>query len=172
MSQILCTCGKKPATIHVTELINGEKTELHLCEECAKKQKVFFTPIDSVSDLKELFAGILNAAPDPETKRLKDLRCPECGITYGEFRSTSRFGCPNDYEAFREGVDPLLERIHGTTEHRGKAAAKPTAQRRFDRLAELRSELRKAVAEQAYERAARIRDQIYAVKKELGDEAE
>jgi protein arginine kinase activator len=172
MSNILCSCGKKPATIHVTELINGEKKEVHLCEDCAKKQKIFFTAVESVSDLKELFGGLLDAAGGSMADHLKDLRCPECGITFAEIHAGSRFGCPNDYEVFREGVDPLLERIHGTTEHRGKTAANPAVKRRSDRLGDLRAELRKAVTEEAYERAARIRDQIYALKKELGDEAE
>jgi protein arginine kinase activator len=170
MSQIMCSCGKKLATIHVTEIVNGEKKELHLCEDCAQKQKVLFSTIESMGDLKEIFSGLVTGGGQAEAEGLKGLQCPECGITFGEFQKTSRFGCPNDYDVFREAVDPLLERIHGTTEHQGKAFAAPEVTRPADRLIELRAELRKAVAEEAYERAARIRDQIYELKKGLPDE--
>jgi protein arginine kinase activator len=171
MSQILCQCGKKLATIHVTEIINGEKKEIHLCEDCAKKKKLMFPASSSVLDLGEVLSGIIQAAGEGESDELLKTRCPTCGITFADFRSGGRFGCANDYEAFRRGVDPLLERIHGTTEHRGKKAVAPSARSRGDRLAQLRTDLRKAVTEEAYERAARIRDQIYALKKEQGNAA-
>lgn len=171
MSPIQCQCGK-PATIHVTEIIEGEKQEVHLCEDCARKKKIFVPSIASQTDLTEFLSGLIHAAEKGQGSDLDERQCPECGITFAEFRSTSRFGCPNDYEAFREGVDPLLERIHGATEHCGERATKPEAAGPIDRLGELRAELDKAVADEAYERAARLRDQIYALKKELGHEAE
>jgi len=169
MSQIVCQCGKKLATIHVTEIVNGEKKEIHLCEDCAKKKKLVFPATSSVVDLNEVLSGIVQAVGEGESDEMQKATCPECGMNFADFRSGGRFGCPNDYEAFRKGVDPLLERIHGTTEHRGKKAKAPAAQPQDDRLAQLRLELRKAVADEAYERAARIRDQIYSLKKELGN---
>ncbi|HUT36689.1 MAG TPA: UvrB/UvrC motif-containing protein [Planctomycetota bacterium] len=172
MSQIVCQCGKKLATIHVTEIINGEKKEIHLCEDCAKKKKLVFPTSSSVIDLSEVLSGIVQAAGEAENDELKKAVCPNCGMTFADFRSAGRFGCPNDYEVFRRGVDPLLERIHGTAEHRGKQASAPASARADDRLTQLRSELRKAVSDEAYERAARIRDQIYALKKGRGNAAE
>lgn len=172
MSQIICQCGKKLATIHVTEIINGEKKEIHLCEECAKKKKLIFPASTSVIDLGEVLSTIIQSATDDSSDELQKTPCPECGITFGEFKASGRFGCPNDYEVFRRGVDPLLERIHGTTEHRGKKAKPTTAKTHEDRLAALRAELRKAVADEAYERAARIRDQIYALKKDKAHAAD
>jgi len=171
MTQILCQCGKNFATIHITEIVDGEKQEIHLCEECAKEKKLLFHAASSVFDLSDVLSGIIEAVGQKESDELNKITCPECGITFAEFRASGRFGCPNDYEAFRKGVDPLLERIHGTAQHRGKVAAEPAARRQADKLVELRAELKKAVAEEAYERAARIRDQIYALKKEQGDAA-
>lgn len=172
MSQIMCPCGKNVATIHVTEIIDGAKKELHLCEECAKEKKILF-PSANMLDLSDVLSGLIDAAGHKKVDELDALRCPECGITFADFRGSGRFGCANDYEVFREGVDPLLERMHGTTEHRGKvvtavsvASTSPAA-----KLEELRSELQAAVADEAYERAARLRDQIYELKKELCDGA-
>lgn len=172
MAHIMCQCGKKIATIHVTEIINGEKKEIHLCEDCAKEKKLPLASVPQVADFSEMLGKIIAAASEAEDDELNQTVCPECGISFREFRASGRFGCPNDYEVFRKGVEPLLERIHGTSEHRGKRPARPAAARRRDRLAELRSELEKAVAEEAYERAARIRDQLYALKKERDDAAD
>ncbi|HPD17315.1 MAG TPA: UvrB/UvrC motif-containing protein [Planctomycetota bacterium] len=172
MSQIVCQCGKKLATIHVTEIINGEKKEIHLCEDCAKKKKLVFPAASSVIDLSEVLSGIVQAADEADSDELQKAVCPDCGITFADFRTHGRFGCPTDYEAFRKGVDPLLERIHGTAEHRGKRMKPRAARSRDTRLVELRAQLRQAVADEAFERAARIRDQIYALKKEQGHAAD
>lgn len=171
MSQILCSCGKRIATIHVTEIIDGEKREIHLCEECAKKKKILF-PQQQVVDLGDLLSGLIEAAGQEEIEQLDATQCPECGMTFAEFRAQGRFGCPNDYEAFREGVDPLLERMHGTTRHFGEGTAEPAADDSTARLQRLRVELDTAVQEEAYERAAQIRDAIYALKKDMGDATE
>lgn len=171
MSQIVCQCGKKLAIIHVTEIINNEKKEIHLCEDCAKKKKLVFPSASSVIDLGEVLSSIIQSAGGESGEELQKTACPDCGITFAEFRSAGRLGCPTDYEAFRRGIDPLLERVHGTTEHRGRRAAATGGRNRDDRLATLRAELRQAVADEAYERAARIRDQIYALKKEKGHAA-
>ena len=171
MSQIMCSCGKKLATIHVTEIVDGEKKEIHLCEDCAKKKKIFF-PSTNVIELSDVLSGLIEAAGQKDGEELDATTCPECGMSFAEFRASGRFGCANDYEAFRDGVDPLLERMHGTTQHRGKAAARGHSEPPANRLPKLRAELKKAVDEEAYERAARLRDEIYALKKEMGDAAE
>jgi len=172
MAHIMCQCGKKIATIHVTEIINGEKKELHLCEDCAKEKKLLVASAPQVMDLSEVLGKIVAAASEADDDELNEAVCPDCGLSFREFRACGRFGCPRDYEVFRKGLEPLLERIHGTSEHRGKRPARPAAARRRDRLARLRAELEKAVAAEEYERAARIRDQIYSLKKELDDEAD
>lgn len=36
---MLCQeCNKRPATLHFTKIVNGEKTEFHICETCAKEK--------------------------------------------------------------------------------------------------------------------------------------
>jgi protein arginine kinase activator len=181
MSQILCSCGKHIATIHVTEIIDGEKTEIHLCEECAKQKKLLL-PQQHMLDLSDVLSGLIEAAGGSDAESLDAMVCPECGMTFAQFRAAGRFGCGNDYDVFRDGVDPLLERMHGTTQHRGKApaavspAAKapqaPAAGDGAARLSQLRARLEAAVAEEAYERAAELRDEIKALKKDMSDATE
>jgi protein arginine kinase activator len=87
-----------------------------------------------------------------------------------EFRAEGRLGCPHDYEVFRAGLKPLLERIHRSDRHVGKSPRhySPNPVRETE-LIELRSQLRRAVEAEAYEEAARLRDLLR--QKEATDES-
>ena len=154
-------CEKKPATVHFTEIKNGEKTVLHLCEECAgQKGLTHGGPIPSL--LAHLVEGIQHASKGPET------RCPQCGISFEEFRSKGRLGCPQDYEVFEKELAPLIEKIHSAKRHAGRlpqGAVPDTA--REDRLLRLRRELASAVKEEMDEAAARLRDEIRTTEEAL-----
>ena len=94
---------------------------------------------------------------------LAGLTCPACGLKYGEFRSDGRLGCPHDYEVFRAGLAPLLKRIHRAGQHVGKSPRRDRqATQRHQELIGLRRQLREAVDEERYERAAQLRDLIRA----------
>lgn len=164
MPPTLCQhCKQNPATIHFTEIKDAEKRELHVCESCAQAQNITTGPL--MAALPPMLAGLVkptkgSSAPAP--------RCPTCGITFAEFREKGRLGCPHDYEFFREGLEPLLEKIHGSTTHKGRlprgagAASAP----RGDRLLRLRRELQAAVKAEQYETAARLRDEIRKTEQE------
>jgi protein arginine kinase activator len=89
--------------------------------------------------------------------------CPECGLTWAEFRQSGRFGCAKDYGLFKQEIDRLLTRIHGSTQYVGKtpprhgAAPVPTA---LDALGAARKALAEAIEAENYEEAARLRDEI------------
>lgn len=149
-------CGTNQATVHLTEILeNQEKRELHLCERCAQDQDGPF----------ELMGMLSSAFTPPETSTSADpagLRCEECGLGYMEFRSRGRLGCPRCYETFRASLEPLLEKIHGGTQHVGKAPDESSAvdRSRERKLVELRRALQTAVREERYEDAARLRDEL------------
>jgi len=157
-----CQFCDTPATVHLTDIVNKAKRELHLCERCARKNDLIPdqpTPHVDLKALLGLLAGAGGAAAgggaDPAA-----LTCPGCGLQYGEFRAEGRLGCPADYDAFRPALEPLLERIHRAVAHAGKA---PHAVRRERRAAErddLRAALRAAVAAEKYEDAAALRDRL------------
>ncbi len=89
------------------------------------------------------------------------MRCDQCGMTYLEFRSHGRLGCSNDYEAFKSGLVSILEKIHGGTQHTGKAPKRlggPAAEQ--TEVVQLRRELEQAVTVEDYERAAKLRDRL------------
>lgn len=163
---IVCQkCQKNPATVHVTEIVNKKKHEIHLCEQCAREQNVTGVPVKATMNVTELLSNLVGKAQQGEgegpAEPMAETACPTCGITYAEFRNTGRLGCPQDYEIFADMLNPLIEKIHGGEEHVGKA---PQSQGEgISRAAEVRrckAQLKEAVATEDYETAARLRDRI------------
>ncbi|MDB5313543.1 MAG: UvrB/uvrC motif protein [Gemmataceae bacterium] len=164
-----CQFCDNPATVHVNKYVKASKKmrELHLCEGCARKHNLIPdqpTPHVDLKALLGLLIGPSQAGPGTVADTAA-LTCPACGLKYGEFRAEGRLGCPGDYDAFKAALEPLLERIHRSQTHAGKA---PRTARRAADLADLRRRLAAAVAVEKYEDAARLRDLIR--QKEASDE--
>ena len=151
-------CKKKRATVHVTEVSGKNKGEIHLCDACAQKEGV---TLKSQVSLADFLAGLISAPATKEMRKLAQLKCPECGISYLEFQSKGRFGCPKDYDIFAQMVEPLLEKIHGATRHSGKSPRiAPGVSEKSIQLTALKRQLAAAVEEERYEEAADLRDRI------------
>lgn len=163
-----CHRCTKPATLHITEIRENQAQALHLCEKCAQE---YLTSVEVGATSEEhdqsatTPAGLLAHEVDED---VENLTCPNCDITYKEFRSQGRLGCPNDYTAFHDELLPLLESIHGETQHVGKIPkhAPDLSQRQYE-LIRLRNSLRSAVDSEQYEEAAGIRDQIRDLEAQL-----
>jgi protein arginine kinase activator len=154
---VLCQrCKKQQATIHLTEILQNEKRERHLCEDCAREEGV---AIKAQVNLQDILSGMLEA--HQEAGKEAQLTCPDCGITYAEFRNQGRLGCPHDYEVFAGPLGEVFEKVHGAAQHVGKlphrAGADSHAQRE---LLQLRRQLQEAIESEHYEEAARLRDLI------------
>ena len=149
-------CARK-ATIHLTDIIQHTKTETHLCEECAREKKIIPDAPGPQFNLQALIQLVMTQHAGSATRDPLNLACPDCGISYGEFRSAGRLGCAHDYEVFQEPILHLMERIQRSTDHRGKVPRRESCRRE---LAELREQLAAAVVEENYEQAAHLRDQI------------
>jgi len=154
-----CDFCSESATVHITDMSNGKYRVLHLCSGCAEKEKQ--GDLKQQLNVEQIVKGIIAAYAGDLVGELAKLACPYCGTKYMEFRAKGRLGCPADYQVFAKGIMPMLSRIHGSTEHKGKCPARgssiagPKAE-----LIRLRRELRAAVECENYEQAARLRDQI------------
>ena len=167
-----CSRCSKPSTLHITEIREGVVEELHFCESCAHEYLTSPQNQPSTDEADDLSSKIKAAAGDRELEELDKLLCPNCGVSFREFRSQGRLGCPHDYTAFHAELLPLLENIHGETQHTGKLPKRaPNANRRQYRLIKLRSSLREPVAKEDYEEAALLRDKIQSLEDELATEA-
>ena len=158
-------CNKREAVIHLTQIVNNEKVVLNLCKICAEKRG-FHSPFEQnpfpLADIVSGMVGSKGQKFDKEGKGgLADLKCPNCGLTFGEFGQIGRLGCAECYNAFRGELTTLLRRIHGSAEHRGLVPE--TGGEELESIREerhLRDELKLAIAEENFEKAARLRDRI------------
>jgi len=159
-------CRESVATVHLTEIVNNNKQELHLCESCAQEKGVAIHSQVKNLNIPEFFGQL--AEPGGGTETSASGQCPQCGISYTQFRSSGKLGCPRDYQVFREELGQLLEKIHsGSTQHRGKVPSRVGRQFSVEReLVELREELDQAVEAELYEHAAEIRDRIHDLERE------
>jgi len=99
---------------------------------------------------------------------LPQRECSQCGIKFAEFRNTGRLGCPLDYQEFRGELMTLLENIHGETRHCGKTPRRlPLSKLTQSELIQLRNRLKQAVHREDYEEAAKLRDRIKQLEREL-----
>jgi len=151
------SCQKKPATVHLTEIIGNKKHEVHLCEDCAKSKGA----VKANVSIANLLSGIMESQLHLDDLVMASVSCPICGISFAEFQREGRFGCCEDFEIFHEGLLPLLERIHGATQHYGKSPKLLTEDKSLEQdLHRLQRELSQAVGQEEYEEAAKIRDKI------------
>jgi protein arginine kinase activator len=155
-------CGKRDATWHITDIVKGESRELHLCDDCATEKA------KGKSSMTKFLAELVESSAK-QIAQMSKLVCPRCGMTYLDFQTQQRLGCPNDYEAFHGPMNELLEKTHGETRHLGKvpvgADGRPAHQAELRRL---RQALRRAVEQEHYEQAALLRDRIRQMEEARG----
>jgi len=159
---MLCqVCSKKTATVHLTEIINDQMTELHLCEDCAKEKGI--AGLGQPFGLQDLLAGLVDFGTPiaAGNKKTVTVKCPNCKMTYEDFRRIGRLGCSQCYDTFKESLDPLLKKIHSSTQHIGKTPARGIEDSKTNKeLQDLYLQLQKAIQAEAFEEAARLRDKI------------
>jgi protein arginine kinase activator len=162
-----CQQCDKPATFHITELTGGKPAELHLCEEHARKY------LTSSANEPTAVGGMTAAIAQQmavgqtaeELSQLDQQVCPVCGISFFEFRSQGRLGCPHDYVAFQAQLEPLILNIHGESEHVGKRPKHSAAgSEHRTQLIRLRREMKEAIDDENYERASQLRDEIQSIE--------
>ena len=171
---VLCQdCGKTPATVSLTEIVNGAQRRLWLCAPCLEARNPFLSPIipPSAAELP-LTAPSAEETPTPAPEPASDDVCPSCGMTMKEFREKGRLGCPRDYDVFEIPLAAILRKEHGADVHCGRqpAAVRERALLR-ERLEALRRELEDAVKGEQYEQAARIRDRIRDLERADSEES-
>lgn len=166
---MLCDiCKKREAVIHIAAFENGKHTDVNLCAACAKThgKLALFQDLNIIDN--DFFRKM--AYPDYRSQTSEEPRCISCGLTYSEFNRLGTFGCPDCYEAFKDELAPLLRRIHGHAKHDGKVPNRGSGVfRTATHIKRLRQHLEKLVQEERYEEAAKIRDEIRALQRQMPD---
>lgn len=155
-------CQKKESTVHFTEIIGDKIIKLHLCEECAKKKGIGMDASFALGDFLSILTDSEIVAEEEEK-----LSCPQCGLNLEKFRKEGRLGCGQCYRTFEKTLVTLIKSIHKSDHHTGKSRPAPAAGKPGRDVGVLKQSLQKAVADEEFEKAARLRDLI----KKLGEEA-
>lgn len=144
-------CGKKPANVHLTQIAPDGAAVTHLCEECAKAKGISIT-VDGALAQQE---------PAAEEPLDEGRTCSRCGTTEKDMREKGRIGCRECYSVFADHIDGLLTQMHGTSVHRGKRYSRiGTVRGTAADVERLRGELDRAIKNEDFEEAARLRDTI------------
>ena len=163
---MLCElCKESQATVHLTEIVNEQMTELHLCEACANQKGA---QVESHFGLADLLSGLSDYGKTQEPEEVSTKACPACGMTYDDFRKVGRLGCAECYPTFKRSLGSLLKRIHGSPIHLGKSPMrliKPAKVAKTE-LLDLKRRLERAIESEEFEEAAKLRDQIRRVEQQ------
>ena len=168
-------CGKNEVTFRYTQVINGVKKEMNLCDNCARelglKDMNFSMPINFSSFLSDFFNDY-NDNLLPSFMETKSLQCNSCGTTFDDFVNSGEFGCSNCYNLFEDRITPILRNLQGATRHVGRGYReitpstgentpnKKAVKKEESKEEKLQKDLQKAIKEERYEDAAKIRDEI------------
>lgn len=183
---MLCQkCGKNEANVRYTQIVNGVKKEMILCEECAAKMGInnfkinmpihFSNFLDDFFDEEQLL---------PSFMKEKSNQCNSCGEVYDDFIKTGLLGCPECYDMFEDRLDSVLKHIQGNVKHVGRKplnisekmentgenvtkksakvnnSNKEVKENKQTEIEQLKADLNKAIQEERYEDAAVLRDKI------------
>jgi len=179
---VKCDTCDNEATVHEVNVVGGKAVERHLCEACAREAGLVASAPMPVTEILQKIAGAQAgpaASGAPGAPSPGSTACEVCGMSFAEFKSTGRLGCPECYKALEEQLKPILDRAHqGAVHHVGKVpkrmmqqagegselhdreAAIAAAEARAAQIRRLREDLERAVKSEAYERAAEMRDRL------------
>jgi protein arginine kinase activator len=166
---MLCdNCGEREAQIHLTQIVNNNVTQLHLCEQCAEEKGVETGASVAKFPLGDFLASLGKTAGADQADVVPGVACGFCGGTLKDFRETGRLGCAMCYTTFEPHLRDLLRRLHGSSQHAGEqyaaavaaAGVAPSADTGARALGELREQLKRAVEAENFELAAELRDKL------------
>ena len=191
---MLCqNCGENEANVKYTQIVNGEKKEMILCEDCARKMGIgnfkMNIPINFSNFLGDFFDDYKSEQLLPSFVKEKNNECNNCGELYKEFIKTGLLGCEECYDVFQNRLDPILKNLQGSVKHVGrrplnieekienkevnkdvkvesnKEEKQTKENKKENELMKLQKDLNKAIEEERDEEAAVIRDEIKKLEK-------
>ena len=178
-------CGKNEAHVKYTQIVNGVKKEMVLCEECAEKMGISNFKVNMPIHFSNFFDDLFDDEQLlPSFMKESSNVCENCGEDYDNFIKTGLLGCADCYDVFENKLDQVLKNMQGSTKHVGRKPLnieeklkkigenqiknsnqnKTNNEDKNEKLESLKKELNRAIEEERYEDAAKIRDEIKAME--------
>jgi len=139
-----------------------------LCKECARQdEKIQYVISEGICNLNNNFSDLLTGfiGNNLILTNKKKTQCEICNMSFQDFQRTGKLGCGKCYETFFNELAPVIARIHGNVENKGKMPKKILIKGEKEHQLELlRKELKDAISGEEYEEAAKIRDIIREIE--------
>jgi protein arginine kinase activator len=162
---MLCQrCQKNNATIRYAEVVDGQVTDVHLCQGCLERQESATAGFELAGDIPAHRgpAERVEAAPSPSSTQRT---CTTCGIQFGEILDTRKVGCSVCYDTFSDELSTVLRKMHPDLHHRGKVPNLDDDRTRLSlEMQRKRALLRTAIKSEDYEQAALLRDSLHELE--------
>ena len=162
-------CKNIEATIHLTEIIKDVKSELHLCENCAREIGLNSKLSNFSLSIPEMLSFL---DIDEVDEVVNGSVCKSCGLSFADYSRESKLGCPDCYRYLGESLKSVIAGYHGAVKHTGKHPNNPAGitSVTYEKpvvpadpkksMEELKTMLSRAVVDERYEEAALLRDKI------------
>ena len=104
-------CHEAEATIHLTQVVDGDVKKLNLCQACAMENGIDLNSPISITDVLLGLGSPASGLVQPGPSEF-DLSCSRCQMTREEFKKRARLGCPECYNAFMGELSALTQAMH------------------------------------------------------------
>lgn len=162
-------CQQRPATVHLTKIVNDQKTVINLCDKCAGDYHAF-SPFSGNFSIHKLLTSLLEQGQGTQVVdyRRPEVKCQQCGLTLGQFSHYGKLGCSECYPTFIDHLRPLLRKIHGSNHNQGKVPKRTGKFYRVKRdIESLKNDLQVLIQHEEFEKAAVVRDKIKELEQKL-----
>ncbi len=161
-------CGKKKGQIQVTRLIEGTLKEILLCDECLREEMKVQN--EALQTPNYMLTAILDAVSQSAipVNWIRTTSCNKCGMTFGMYREIGKLGCSMCYQTFSDRLERVLINWHGHSIHVGKRPNQGLLDlAEKEEIVKMHKSLNEAVHREDFEEAARLRDLIIAMEKQV-----
>lgn len=171
-------CKKNIATVHLIRVQDDNVEKVNICQECARDFS-FFSEEDFYNDLSNILGRIFQSGKeslyDGKDRQMfegleikKNKKCPFCSTDLKSIRKKGRMGCPHCYSEFKNALMPIMRMIHKDMEYRGKMPRAVPRQMKLEKsISDLRKRLKNEIFIENFEEAARLRDRIKQLEKNI-----
>lgn len=160
-----CQFCEQEASVTYTKIVGDKSQKTHLCAECADEKGI--TNLDNFN-LSDILMSDEQFSPAEDKVTINLSECSACGFTLEDLRKIGRLGCSSCYDVFDSEVQGMISNMHKGTVHKGKV---PEGMLKVieaeTTLRDLRSKLERAIADEEYEKAGKLKDELENFQKTL-----
>jgi protein arginine kinase activator len=166
-------CKERHANVTVTQVQNGETVQHHYCDVCAQQMNPFQLELqDEPISLQQFITNWFGSLPKQQTHEQAvnqaQKACPTCQLTYQQFLKKGKFGCANCYTVFRPMLPSIFDKLQAGTKHKSTTTVAPSPVRQLQlQIGELRQKMKRAIAEERFEDAAMMRDEVKKIEQKM-----